>query len=187
MKLSLLMYRTAFCGPEKGLFGLCCDETQHSAAQLLLGAGVFGDGLGALRHGVLGKLTGEQEPHGRLHLPAGDGGTLVVVGEAGSLGGNAFENVVHERVHDRHRLTGDTGVGVNLFQHLVDVDGVTLLPLVLLLFLVRLGDVLLGFARFLGGFTTCFGRHYDVNERVGSEINLKKFRFFDMYLFLTVL
>uniref|UniRef100_A0A3B3T6W0 Uncharacterized protein n=1 Tax=Paramormyrops kingsleyae TaxID=1676925 RepID=A0A3B3T6W0_9TELE len=39
----------------------------------LLGAGVLGDSLGALRHGVLGQLTGEQEAHGSLDLPGGDG------------------------------------------------------------------------------------------------------------------
>ena len=33
-----------------------------------------------------------------------------------------------EGVHDGHGLGGDTGVRVNLFQHLVDVDGVRLPP-----------------------------------------------------------
>ena len=33
--------------------------SEHS----VLGAGVLDDSLGALRHGVLGQLTGEQEPH----------------------------------------------------------------------------------------------------------------------------
>ena len=129
-----------------------------------LGAGVFGDGLGAFTDGVLGEFTGQQEPHGSLHLPGRDGGPLVVVGEAGSFGGDTLEDVVHERVHDGHGLAGDTGVGVHLFQHLVDVDGVTLLPLMLLLLFVGLGDVLLGFARLLGGFSTCLGRHYEIVE-----------------------
>lgn len=110
---------------------------------------------------MLGELTGQQEPHGGLHLPGGDGGTLVVVRQAGSLRGDAFEDVVHERVHDRHGLAGDTGVGVHLLQHLVDVDGVALLPLVLLLFLVRLGDVLLGLAGFLGGLSASLGWHVE--------------------------
>jgi len=94
----------------------------------LLGAGVLGDGLGALRDGVLGELTGEEEADGGLDLPAGDGGALVVVRQAARLGGDALEDVVDERVHDAHRLGGDAGVGVHLLQHLVDVDGVRLLP-----------------------------------------------------------
>ena len=32
------------------------------------------DGLGALRHGVLGQLTGEDEAHGGLNLAGGQGG-----------------------------------------------------------------------------------------------------------------
>lgn len=48
---------------------------------------------------------------------------------------------------------------MDLLQHLVDVDGVALLPLVLLLFLVRLGDVLLGFAGLLGGLAASLGWH----------------------------
>ena len=47
----------------------------------LLGAGVLGDGLGSLRDGVLGQLSGQEEPDSGLDLPGGDGGPLVVVGE----------------------------------------------------------------------------------------------------------
>lgn len=39
----------------------------------LLGAG---HGLGALRHNVLGQLTGQQQADGSLDLPRGDGGVL---------------------------------------------------------------------------------------------------------------
>ena len=123
----------------------------------LLGAGVLGDGLGALRDGVLGQLTGEQEPDGGLDLPGGDGGPLVVVGEPGGLGGDALEDVVDERVHDGHGLGGDAGVGVHLLEDLVDVDGVGLLPPPL--GLLVLGDVLLGLAGLLGGLSGGLGRH----------------------------
>ena len=51
----------------------------------LLGAGVLGDGLSALRHGVLGELTGEEEPDSGLDLAGGDGGPLVVVSETAGL------------------------------------------------------------------------------------------------------
>ena len=89
----------------------------------LLGAGVLGDGLGALRDGVLGKLSGEEEADGGLDLAGGDGGLGVVLGKAGSLGGDALEDVVDKRVHDGHGLGGDAGVGVDLLEHSVDVDG----------------------------------------------------------------
>ena len=62
----------------------------------LLAAGVLGHGLGSLRHSMLGQLTGEEEPHGGLDLPGGDGGPLVVVGEAAGLGSNPLEQVIDE-------------------------------------------------------------------------------------------
>ena len=72
---------------------------------------------------------------GCLDLAAGDGVLLVVVRQTGRLRGDTLEDVVHERVHDAHGLAGDASVGVDLFQHLVDVDRVALLtgPLPLLL------------------------------------------------------
>ena len=124
----------------------------------LLGGGVLGDSLGALRHSVLGQFTREQKPDSGLDLPTGDGGALVVVGETGSLGGNALEDVVDEGVHDGHSLGGDTGVRVDLLQHLVDVDRVRFLPPPLLL-LVALGDRFLGLACLLGGLSGGLGRH----------------------------
>ena len=51
---------------------------------------------------------------------------------------------------------------MNLLQHLVDVDGVGLLPLTLAL-LVSLGDVLLGLAGLLGGLSAGLGRHVGVS------------------------
>ena len=77
---------------------------------------------------MLGQLTGEKQTHSGLDFPGGDGATLVVVGQTASLGGDALEDVVHERVHDRHSLAGDAGVRVHLLQHFVDVDGVRLPP-----------------------------------------------------------
>ena len=94
----------------------------------LLGAGVLGDGLGSLGHGVLGQLTGQQKPDGGLDFPGGDGGPPVVVGQTASLGGDALEDVVDEGVHDGHGLGGDASVGVHLLEHFVDVDGVGFSP-----------------------------------------------------------
>ena len=132
------------------------------SARDLLGAGVLGDGLGTFRDGVFGQFTGEEEPDGGLDLPGGDGGPLVVVGQAGRFGGDTFEDIVDERVHDAHGLGGDTSVGVDLLQDLVDVDGVGLLPLVPLLLLVALGDGLGGLAGLLGSFSRNLWWHDDV-------------------------
>ena len=140
---------------KRAFFGFCL--LGHS----LLGAGVLGDGLGALRDGVLGQLSGQEEPDSGLDLPGGDGGPLVVVGELAGLSGDALEQVVDERVHDAHGLGGDTGVGVHLLQDLVDVDGVGLLPLALPLLLVALGDGLGGLARLGGSLSGGLGRHGD--------------------------
>jgi len=121
---------------------------------------------------VLGELTRQQQAHGGLDLPARDGGALVVVGQTASLGGDALEDVVDERVHDAHGLAGHTGVGVDLLQHLIDVDGIALLPPALLSLLVRLRDVLLGLARFLGGLSTGLGRHDERRSRDETGKNL---------------
>ena len=119
----------------------------------LLGAGVLGDGLGAFRDGVFGQFTGEEEPDGSLDLPGGDGGPLVVVGQFGSFSSDTLKEIIDEGVHDAHGLGGDTSVGVDLFQHLVDVDGVGLLALSFTFFLSVLGHSLGGLARFLGSFS----------------------------------
>ena len=126
----------------------------------LLGAGVLGDSLGAFRDGVLGQFTGEEEPDSSLDLPGGDGGPLVVVGQTGSLSSDTFEDIVDEGVHDAHGLGGDTSVGVNLLQHLVDVDGVGFFPFLGPL-LVVLRDVLGGLTGLLGSLSGGFGGHVD--------------------------
>lgn len=125
----------------------------------LLAAGVLSDGLGSLAHSVLGQLTGQEETDGSLNLPGREGGTSVVVCQARGLGGDALENVIHERVHDRHSLAADAGVGVHLLQHLVDVDRVALPPpLPALLVSTALGLRLRG--GLLRSFTSCcFGWH----------------------------
>ena len=93
----------------------------------LSGGGLeLGDGLGALGHGVLGKLTGKEKADGGLDLAGREGALLVVAGQTGGLKGEALEDVVDERVQDGHSALGDAGVGVNLLQHLVDVGAVLL-------------------------------------------------------------
>ena len=74
------------------------------------------------------------------------------MGKTGSLSSDALKDVVDKRVHDAHGLGGYTGVGVDLFQDLVDVDSVRLLALAVLL-LVSLGNGLGGLSCLLGGFS----------------------------------
>ena len=118
----------------------------------LLGAGILGDSFGSLRDGMLGQLSWQEEPDSSLNLPGGDGGPLVVVGKTAGLSSDTFKEIVDEGVHDAHGLGGDTSVGVDLFQHLVDVDGIGLLTLMAFLLSV-LGDGLCGLAGFLGSLS----------------------------------
>ena len=90
------------------------------------GRGELGHGLGALRDGVLGQLSGEEESDSGLDLSGREGGLLAVARQAGGLKSEALEDVVDEGVQDGHASLGDASVGVNLLQHLVDVTGVGL-------------------------------------------------------------
>ena len=107
---------------------------------------------------MLSQLSGEEKSDSRLDLPRGDGRPLVVVSETGSFGGDPFEDVVNEGVHDGHGFGRDTSVRVNLLQHLVDVDSVGFLSL-LLLFLVTSGTGGLGLSRLFRAFGGNFRRH----------------------------
>ena len=109
---------------------------------------------------MLGQFTREKETDCSLDLPAGDGGTLVVVGKAGSLSSDPLKDVIHEGVHDGHGLGGNASVRVDLLQHLVDVDAVGLLPAALLL-LITLGDGLLGLTGLFGSLSGGLGWHVD--------------------------
>ena len=133
----------------------------------LLGGGVLGHSLGALRHGVLGQLSGEEETDSSLDLSAGDGGTTVVVGKTAGLSCDALKDVVDKAVHDRHSLGGDTSVRVHLLQHLVDVDSIAFLPPPLPLLVpgphgFRLGRGLLGSLRCRLGWHVDYWRTTDV-------------------------
>ena len=95
----------------------------------LLAAGVLGHSFGSFTDSVFGQFTGQKQPDGCLDLARTDGRFLVVVGKAGSFSSDALEDVVNERVHDAHGFAGDTGVRMNLLQHLVDVDSIAFLSL----------------------------------------------------------
>ena len=102
---------------------------------------------------MLGQLTGEDQTDGGLDLPGRDGRALVVVGQAAGFGGDALEDVVDERVHDGHGLGRDAGVGVDLLEHTVDVDGVGLLSGLPALLVARFASNLLGLDGLLGSFS----------------------------------
>ena len=131
----------------------CCVSSYW---RCLLGAGVLGDSLGSLGDGVLGELTGEEEPDGGLDLAGSDSGSLVVVRKLGSLRGDPLEDVVDEGVHDAHGLGRDSGVGMNLLQDFIDINGIGFFPL------LPLGSLLT--ASLLGLVRASVGlpRHLDV-------------------------
>uniref|UniRef100_A0A3P8PLJ2 Uncharacterized protein n=1 Tax=Astatotilapia calliptera TaxID=8154 RepID=A0A3P8PLJ2_ASTCA len=107
--------------------------------------------LFGIKHCVLGQLTGEKQANCGLDLSGGDGGALVVVGQAGGFSGDTLEDVIDERIHDAHGLRRDAGVGVDLLQHLVHVDGVALLPGLSLLLAALAGGLGHGFLGALFG------------------------------------
>ena len=78
---------------------------------------------------MLGQFSGKEQPDGGLDFPGSDGGPLIVMGQAGSFSGYSFENVVNERIHDRHSLGGHASIRVDLLQNLVNVDGIGFPPL----------------------------------------------------------
>ena len=146
-----------------------CYNTPSVECEYLLGGSVLGDGFGSLRDGMLGQFSRKEKPDSSLDLPGGDGRPLVVVSKAAGLSGNALKDVINKGVHDAHGLGGDTSVGMDLLQHLVDVDGVRLLAFALLL-VVSLGDLLLGLSSLLGGFSGKLGRH-DCEDAQSLQFN----------------
>ena len=130
----------------------------------LLAAGVLRHSFGSFAHSVFSQFTGQKQPDSGLDLARADGRLLVVMGKAGSFGGDALEDVVNERVHDAHGFAGDTSVRVNLLQHLVDVDSIAFPSLSSpLLLAISNGFSLSGF---LLAFLSCnFGWHLDKSQR----------------------
>ena len=120
----------------------------------LLGGREFGDSLGSLGNGVLGKLSRQHKSDRGLDFSGRKGGLLVVLGELSSLTGDSLEDVVDEGVHDGHTFLGDSGIRVDLFQDLVDVGRVTLGSLALSL---GAGGLLWG----LGGFLAWSLSHFE--------------------------
>ena len=142
-------------GPQKSL---CVGSF---AAYSLLAARVLRHGLCTLADGVFGQLSRKKETHSGLDLPRGERRTPVIVSKARRFGSNAFEYVIHERVHDRHCFAANAGVGMHLLQHFVDVDRVAFPPPLPALLVTTALGLRLG-RGFLRSFARCcFGRHFD--------------------------
>lgn len=138
----------------------------------LLGRSVLGDGLGSLTDGVLGQFSGQEQTNSCLDFSTRDRRTTVVVSETGSLGSDAFEDVVDKAVHDAHGLRADASVWVHLLQDFVDVDGIGLSSSPLLFLVSSPGGLGLG-RGFLRSFACCcLGWHGDRVE--SNRMNVKR-------------
>jgi len=81
-----------------------------------LGRCELGDGLGALRNGVLGQLSRKDEADGCLDLARGHCRLFVVPCQLGCLRSNLLEYIIDEGVEDGHGLGADSSVWVHLGQ-----------------------------------------------------------------------
>lgn len=71
---------------------------------------------------MLRQLSREHESHGGLNLTRRKSLLLVVSDQLNGLLSDSVKDIVNEGVHDTHGLLADSSVGVNLLQHLEDVD-----------------------------------------------------------------
>jgi hypothetical protein len=135
----------------------------------------LGYGLGTLADSVFGKFTGKHESDGRLDFARAERRLLVVRGQFTGFSSDAFKDIVDERVHDGHTLLRDTCVGMNLFEHLVDVRRIRLHAL------LRFGALATGGGLFGGcGFRRLLGRSLghgavwsvDQGELVSIEVEI---------------
>ncbi len=107
---------------------------------------------------MLREFSGKHEAHRGLDLAARESRLLGVDCKLASLTSEAAEDVVDERVHDRHALLRDAGLRVHLLEHLVDVRrvrlGAALLALLAGRLLGCLGALLGGSLRILNNMKT---------------------------------
>ena len=97
---------------------------------------------------MLGQFSRKHKTDSRLDFSAAQSGLLVVGGKLSGLGSDSLKDIIDERVHDAHSLLGDSCIGVDLLQNLVDIRRVALGTL-----LAALGAAggLLGWCCLLGG------------------------------------
>jgi hypothetical protein len=105
----------------------------------------LGDSLGSFAHCVFREFTRQHETDRRLDFPTAQSGFLVVRGQLSRFSRNAFKDIINKGIHDGHALFGNARIGVDLFQHLVNVRRIRLDAL------FGLGAFRSGSGRFLGG------------------------------------
>ena len=103
---------------------------------------------------MLRQLPGQHQPHRRLNLPTAQRSLLIISTQLPRLTRNPLKDIINKGVHDGHALLGDAGVGMDLFEDLVDVGGVA--------FDALFGTFLFVAGGFFGGFGGglfggCFG------------------------------
>ena len=123
---------------------------------------------------MLGKLTRKRQTNSSLDFSGRQGLLLVVSRKTDGLSGKTIERVTDERVHDGHGSARDTGIGVNLFQHLVDVRSVRLNSSLSSLLISSFLGGFCGFGRGLGHFELLVGRRRVRVRRSHSRTMKKK-------------
>jgi hypothetical protein len=83
----------------------------------------FSDSLSSFGNSVLGEFSWQKKLNSGLDLSGRKGSLSVVSDKLGSFEGDLVEDIVDERVEDVHGLLGNTGIGVDLLEDLVDVEG----------------------------------------------------------------
>lgn len=72
------------------------------------------------------KHTGKQQSNGRLNFARRQRRLFVVTNETTRFGRDTFENIVHERIHNRHCSTRNAGIRMHLTQYFVNIRRVCL-------------------------------------------------------------
>ena len=127
----------------------------------LLAACVLGHGFRSLADSVFGELTRQEQTDSGLDFSGRDGRLLVVVGQTRGFAGDSLEDVVDEGVHDAHGFAGDSSIGMDLLQDLVDVDGIAFFTLGPSLLVATNSGLLASFLSTFGRNTSrWFHRHF---------------------------
>ena len=90
-----------------------------------LAAGKLGDSLGPLADGMPRQLPRNQEPNSSMDISRRQGWPFQILCKSSAFLCETFKHVVHERIHYAHGFAGDTTVGMDLLQDLVDKVRIT--------------------------------------------------------------
>ena len=120
---------------------------------------------------MLCKLSWKHKTNSGLDLAGRKSCLLVVGSKLSCLSSDTLKDIVDEGVHDGHTLLGDSSVGVDLLEHLVDVGGVGFDALLAALLLVAGGGLCCLGRSLLGG---CLGHGGNERERVWSGVVMNR-------------